>query len=187
MWILWGLFFFHSLLSSRPMDCVTIVVRWTREPKCHINVCGSHLDMQPQKWYMSRWERENILHPDGGPVDLTVVCFQCHYRYSEEIADRIMTTMKNLWSDRDSNVMKRTKLDLVLQGNTNDRCNSYAILFNRDLKRDMSFYEHVSRFEGILIAAGCQGKPSSTLADNDTLFKLHCEHVSLEIIHSLPR
>lgn len=155
-----------------------MAVRWCCKPLQHINVVTPE-DYSVMNWCLTRWEAGNP------PQYLTVICLKLKSKDASGIKMRLLNRIRNLWTPPTQNMVTEGVFDKILDvhQNVNEAIeNRYAIL-TAPLNMTPSFFEHLSGVIS-LIKAHCWIKDENTLnGDPDTLFKLHCIHVS--VCHSV--
>lgn len=100
----------------------------------------------------------------------------------EEIA-RVLGTLKELLMDGAS--MEHELVDVLLQDYTGWPCvNKYSIAHTQ-MTQTLSFVKHISEMQRLLQSNGWT-RDGLQIADNMTLFKLYCLHVSMAYTLHVP-
>ena len=156
------------------MEFVTILVRWGAEPSAHINLVHDDLQAITKiKWCVSRWTQKK---DDDTPMNLTLITFRAQKTQFKSLSHSMMQTIMNLWAQKESESMDPLLLEDVMRG-THFEHTKYAI-GREDISPHVSFYKHIQTWVKGLKDRKWVLNPLTTIADSDTLFKLHCHHVS---------
>lgn len=154
---------------------MTLVIRWSRAPQQHINfpTAGSG-------WYMSRWA-----HAEYANQHLTVICARLFSNDVQAYKAKLFTTIKKLWADPSLNLIIRGDLEDLLteEQPPTSFFNLYSVI-RTEIPVGVSFYEHVMKTVAMVKEYNWTKRNELTIADDKTMFKLSCRHVSTEHILS---
>lgn len=157
------------------MEYMTMVIRWRRVPQQHINfpTVGSG-------WYVSRWT-----HAEYVNQHLTVICAHLSSVDVQAYTLKLLNIMKKLWADPVLNLMAMGTFEALLteEQPSSSIFNSYNVT-RTEIQLGVSFYEHVMKTVAMVKECNWTKRNELTIADDKTMFKLSCRHVSAEYILS---